>query len=386
METEVRPTTGAVAAIGRLLDSPAASALLGLIAARFDARRAAAPAPASAAPALAPLEGDALLAELGADPYGYQLFALLRLVECGHPALPRLGQAKRPREEALRIGQDPALAFAASAVARLEPAADWRPARLVQRVLGLFGANGPMPTHLSEYAFERERHAQDATMARFADIFHHRMVSLFYRAWANNQPAISLDRPGDDRFGAWIGALCGLGLPAMRNRDAVSDFVKLGHSAIFGSQVKSAEGLQIVLANHFGVPVAIEQWRGHWLDIPASERSRLGRREGFASLGEDVVIGERLWDCQGKFRIVLGPLSFEDYQRFLPDGRSYRKLADLVRLYIGVELASDFQLVLRRDAVPLSWLGNSVLLGWTSWLGVRLEQRDADDLVLEGNR
>jgi type VI secretion system protein ImpH len=347
METEVRPAPGAVAA------------------------HAATPAAA-------------LLAQAGADPHGYQLFALLRLIECASAGLPRLGQARRPRDEAVRIGQDPSLAFAAAAVARIEPAGAHGPARLVQRVLGLFGSNGPMPTHLSEYAFERQRHAQDATFVRFADIFHHRMLSLFYRAWAVNQPVVSLDRPGQDRFGAYLGALCGLGMPALRGRDSVPDFVKLGHAAIYGRQVKSAEGLQIVLANHFGVPVRLEQWRGHWLDIPVTERSRLGLRGGFATLGEDVVIGERLWDCQSKFRIVLGPLSFDDYQRFLPDGRSYARLADLVRLYIGVELAWDLQLVLKPRQVPLSWLGNSVLLGYTSWLGVRLEQNDAADLVLAG--
>ena len=363
METEIRPAPGAVAAVAPL---PAAGAVEPL------------PAAGAAAPASA-------LARIAAEPHAFNLFAALRLIECEHDHLPRLGQAKRPRDEAVRIGQDPSLTFAAAAVAGIEPASEHHPARLVQRVLGLFGSNGPLPTHLSEHAFERQRHAGDATFVRFADLFHHRMLSLFYRAWANNQPTVSLDRPGQDRFGSYVGALCGLGMPALRNRDTVSDFVKLGHAALFGRQVKCAEGLQIVLANHFGVPVRIEQWRGHWLAIPESERSRLGARNGFCTLGEDVVIGERLWDCQAKFRIVLGPLSFADYRRFLPDGRGYASLGDLVRLYIGVELAWELQLVLRREQVPLSWLGNSVMLGWTSWLGVPAD-RDADDLVLGGGR
>ncbi|MES3022235.1 MAG: type VI secretion system baseplate subunit TssG [Pseudomonadota bacterium] len=338
------------------------------------------PAPGALAPARP--GGAELLAQIGADPSGYQLFALLRLLECHFPELPLLGQAKRPRDEPVRIGADPSLVFAPSAVTALALGAPGAPARLVQRVLGLFGANGPMPTHLSEYAFERAHHAQDQTMVRFADIFHHRMVSLFYRAWAVNQPAVSLDRPGHDRFGAYLGALCGLGMPSLRGRDAVHDFVKLGHAGIFGSQVKNAEGLQTVLENHFGVAVRVAQWQGHWLDIPRSERSRLGARAGFSVLGQDVVIGERLWDRQSKFRIVLGPLTVDQYQGFLPGARGHARLADLVRLYIGVELAWDLQLRLLREQVPLSWLGNSVLLGWTSWLGVRLAERDADDLVL----
>jgi type VI secretion system protein ImpH len=381
METQVRPTAGAVEALERVLRSALAASLLRLVAARRAAR-------AAGAPACAPAAQDAalLVADAGARPHAYQLFALLRLFECAHPELPRLGRATRPRDEALRIGQDPGLGFAAAAVARIEPAAGQRPARLVQRVLGVFGSNGALPTYLSEYAFERQHHAQDATFVRFADIFHHRMLSLFYRAWASSQPAVSLDRPDEDSFGTWVGALCGLGLPALRGRDAVGDFVKLGHAAIFGHNVKSADGLQIVLANHFRVPVRIAQWRAQWLAIPPSERSRLGCRHAFATLGEDVVIGERLWECQGKFRIVLGPLGFDDYQRFLPGGCSHRKLADLVRLYTGDELAWDLELVLQHRQVPRSWLGNSMRLGYTSWVGVRQETHDADDLVLRGAR
>jgi type VI secretion system protein ImpH len=358
METEVRTTAGAVAATGL----------------RRGSVRGGEPARDPAA----------LLAEASAAPHGYQLFALLRLFDCAHPDLPRLGRAKRPRDEVLRLGQDPALEFAAAAIARIEPAAGERPARLVQRVLGLFGSNGALPTSLSEYAFERLHHAQDRAFVRFADIFHHRMLSLFYRAWAASQPAVSLDRPKEDFFGTWIAALCGLGMPALRERDAVGDFVKLGHAGIFGHQVKSAEGLQIVLANYLQLPVRIEQWRGHWLGIPRSERSRIGRADAFASLGENLVIGERVWDCQAKFRIVLGPLGFADYERFLPGGRSYRKLADLVRLYVGDELAWELQLVLAQPHVPEWHLGSSMLLGYTLWLSVRLDERNADDLVLCG--
>jgi type VI secretion system protein ImpH len=380
METEIRPTPGAIAAVNRLSQSPAGQVFfetLGrLILERQQGR--------INAPLVAERDPQAVLRDIAEAPGNYDLFAALRAIECAFRDLPRLGEAKRPRDEPVRIGQTAALAFPASAIDALEPATDKHPPRLMQRVLGLFGPNGALPLHLTEFALERRLHAGDPTFTRFADVFHHRILSLFYRAWANNQPAVSLDRPENDHFGSYIGALCGLGQPTLRDRDSVSDFVKLAHAGIFGRQVKCAEGLQIVLANHFQVPVRLEQWLGRWLPIPESERTRLGRKKGFASLGEDAVIGEKVWDCQSKFRIILGPLSFADYQRFLPNGTSHPRLADLVRLYIGMELDWDIQLVLKKEEVPLSWLGNSVFLGWTSWLGVRLEQTDAKDLILAG--
>lgn len=376
METEIRATPGALAAFRKLADSPFGAVFfqtLGqLILERQQERPSGETEPDPAA----------VLADIAEHPGSYELFAALRSIECAFRDMPRLGEAKRPKDEPIRIGQTAAMAFQSSDIESLQPANESHPPRLMQKVLGLFGPNGALPIHLTEFALERRLHAGDATFNRFADVFHHRMLSLFYRAWAYNNPAVSLDRPENDHFGSYVGALCGLGMPSLRGRDSVSDFAKLAHAGIFGRHVKCAEGLQIVLSNHFQVPVQVQQWLPHWLPIPESERTRLGRKKGFAILGQDAVVGERLWDCQSKFRIILGPLTFKDYQRFLPNGPSHPRLTDLTRLYIGMELDWDLQLVLKKEEVPLSWLGNSVYLGWTSWLGVRLDQTDAEDLIL----
>jgi type VI secretion system protein ImpH len=127
------------------------------------------------------------------------------------------------------------------------------------------------------------------------------------------------------------------------------------------------------------VPVRIEEFVGHWLHISAAQHSRLGGRDSFSRLGEDAVIGERTWNAQSRFRVVIGPLSFGDYERFLPRGRSSRALHDLIRLYVGVEHSWEIKLVLKKQDVPLAWLGNSVWIGWSSWLGARLTDKDAGD-------
>ena len=94
------------------------------------------------------------------------------------------------------------------------------PPRLTQRFFGLLGPNGPLPLHLTDYARERVLHHGDPTLARFFDVFHHRMLALFYRAWAQAQPTASLDRPYDDRFADFVGSLIGIGSPLLRRRDA----------------------------------------------------------------------------------------------------------------------------------------------------------------------
>jgi predicted component of type VI protein secretion system len=52
-------------------------------------------------------------------------------------------------------------------------------------------------------------------------------------------------------------------------------------------------------------------------------------------------------------------------------------------LYAGPEWEWELVPLLRHDEVPYSWIGNEgLLLGWSSWLGVRYERTDADDLRL----
>ena len=150
----------------------------------------------------------------------------------------------------------------------------------IGELFGLFGPNGPLPLHLTEYARERQLHHGDQTLARFADLFHHRMLLLFYRAWAQAQPTVSLDRPRDDRFADFVGALIGIGSPALHARDAVHDHAKLHFAGLLTRQVRSAEGLEALLSGWLRRAVRVEQFAGAWLPLQDTERSRLGGRRG----------------------------------------------------------------------------------------------------------
>ena len=163
---------------------------------------------------------------LSARPYQFDLMHSLRYLQARHPGLPRLGQATRPKDEPLRLGQDPSLAFAPATIAEILPSRAGEPERMTVWNFGLYGPNGPLPTHITEYVRERLRQHDDATLARFSDIFHHRMLLLLFRAWSDAQPTASLDRPGEDPFGRYIDSFIGTGLPSQRARDDVPDHAK----------------------------------------------------------------------------------------------------------------------------------------------------------------
>jgi type VI secretion system protein ImpH len=323
---------------------------------------------------------------LAEAPHRFGFFQALRRLECLYREGPRIGEATRLGDEYLRLGQDPSLAFAPSTLSSWEPGAGARPPRLGVYFLGLFGPNGPLPLHLTEYARDRMHNAGDPTFARFADLFHHRMLSFCYRAWAQAQPAVSFDRPESDRFGAYVASLMGLGAPEFLNRDAAPDLARLYYCGHFSLQTKNADGLRDLLADYFEVPVAIAEFRGSWVEIEEPERLRLGESEITGTLGVSTIVGSRVWDRQLTFRVVGGPMGLEDYERLLPDGSSLDRMAALVRTYIGDEFIWDLQLILKREEIPMLELGRAGRLGWTTWLLSEPARRDSDDLVLDPAR
>ena len=321
----------------------------------------------------------ALFAALSEAPYRHDFYQTLRRLECLYSSKPRWGRARRPVDEPVRLGQDPDLAFAPAPLASFEHSGEGPP-RLQVRLFGLLGPNGPMPTHFTEYVRERLRHAGDPTLSRFLDVFHHRFLAMFYRAWAQAQPHVSHDRPDDDRFSAFVGAFVGLAPASFRGRDAVADLAKFFHVGTLVRHARNAEGLAAILEHFFLVRAGVEQFVGHWMPLGPAERTHLGRSG--AVLGSGAVVGSRVWDRQHKFRVHLGPLTLEQYESFLPGGVLLPKLVDWVRLYVNFEFEWDVRLWLERREVPVVRLGRGGRLGWTTWLGVRHEDGDAGDLCL----
>jgi type VI secretion system protein ImpH len=319
-------------------------------------------------------------------PFAYDLFQALRIVDAAHPDYPRLGKAPRPLFEPVRVGQLPSVIFAPSTIAAVNPAYQGIPPRLRILSFGLFGPNGPMPLSLTEYVHERETQHGDYTLSAFADLFHHRFTLLFYRAWADAQATVSLDKNGEDRFSTYIASLLGYGLPAQHHRGAVADHARWHQAGHLVRPTRNPEGLARILADFFQTTASIIEYTGQWLTLAPEQFTRLGLRGPGGQLGVGAVAGQSIWDRQHHFTVRLGPMSLTDYEALLPGGSRMLQLLDWVRTYIGREFAWDANLVLRADAVPRARLGGSQRLGWTSWLGQRPAVRDAEDLVVDVER
>lgn len=323
------------------------------------------------------------LAEVSEKPYRYGFFQTVRRINCFYDDKPLTGNAYRPSDDPIRFTQEPYTSFAPSTIAELRIDDSDPYPRLSQRFLGLFGPNGPLPLHMTEYARDRSRHHYDHTFSAFADMFHHRVVSLFYAAWAQAQPVVQFDRPNEDRFAMYVGSLMGLGPSSLRDLDAMHHVSKLGFAGHLSSLPRHVSGLVSLIKGYFDVPTQVREFIAHWMKIPKDDLLQLGESSMTGCLGQDTIIGERVWQRQDKFQVRLGPLSLEMYESFLPSGKSFEALVSAVRNYVGLEYLWEVKLILKKEEKPVTCLGKSGALGWTSWLDSEQQHDHVEDLLIQ---
>ncbi|RWF57423.1 MAG: type VI secretion system baseplate subunit TssG [Mesorhizobium sp.] len=320
----------------------------------------------------------------------FDFFELLRRLERRGGLFGYSGHADR---EPARLGQHVRLSFSAKDVVAFREASDETPgkhrtpARVTVANLGLMGPEGPMPLHLTRWVLDRlsqrwftgadARQTSDTTFVDFVNILQHRMIALYYRAWADAHPAVQVERAVGGRVRAMLEAMAGIGLPGTDNPDL--DAVKLRQAASLASQVDGPERLTLFLAEAFKVPVQIKEFVATWMTIPASLQTRLA--QAYAVLGRGATIGPRVFSRQSRIELRVGPLGYEEFKTFLPGGQRLQMFKQAVRDMVGESLDVDLRIVLAREAVPQPRIG-AVQLGRTSWLARPAERGDADDMRL----
>lgn len=352
-----------------------------------------------------------LIGQLFREPYKFDFYQAVRLLE--HAArtgdtesrvTEPIGYDHDPGEEVVRFRAMPSLTFPSGDIAALErPAEDEgdRPAEMMVAFMGLTGPAGVLPQHYTSMVIERShaRH-KDRTLLEFFDLFNHRTISLFFRAWEKYRYPFAYERhqsdPDDegDLFSFCMFSLIGLAQKSLRNRFLFDDQLLLYYGGLFAQQPRSAISLRRMLSEHIGADVEIIQFQGQWLYLDVENQSCMPSAQhpdGLnTSLGVSTVVGSRVWDIQSRFRIRFGPLSLIEFSRMMPDGARLRRLSQLIRFYVGPEFDFDVQLVLARDDVPECFLGApgaGAQLGWSTWIQSGEFEDDVDDAVfrMEGD-
>lgn len=314
-------------------------------------------------------------------PWRYDLFHLLRRLDAHGDERYPLGRAPLPKFESLRIGQAPSMGFAPATLVSAQKRENSGVHDISILSFGLFGPNGPLPVHMTEYAHERILHYKDASLSAFADLFHHRLTLLFYRAWADAQPTVSLDRADNRRFECFLASLIGMGQLGQLEKIKLSPHARFTHVGHLSRHGRDPEGLEKILSNYFKVPVTIISNVPQWMPLSQREQAQIGTGQRLPRLGISAFLGVAVRDVQHKFRLEIGPLSAEEYALFLPGEEAVRELSDWIHQYLGIEYAWEVRGLIHSDAVLGVVLGGSGKLGYNTWLGLQLTPALCGDLV-----
>lgn len=326
-----------------------------------------------------------LAARLAAEPSSFAFFEAVRLLERLYPGRTRVGGFGAPGEEVVRFSANPSIAFPVGEIADAEQTGDG-PVRLSVNFLGLIGPLGVLPYHYTQLVMERRR-ARDRALQAFLDIFQHRMISLFHRAWEKNHFTVALEREGSDRITEHFLDLVGLGLSGFKHRMAVPDETFVFYAGLLARQPRSAVALEQLLSDFFDVPVAVEQFIGGWYGLGADTQCRVGEESGASDqVGLGAVVGDEIWDQQARLRIRMGPLSRSQYDSLLPSGAAYPLLKTIARFFSHDQFDVEVQLVLEAGDVSPCRLGSdeaeAPTLGWGTWLRTGAFVGGADETVL----
>ncbi|WP_266158032.1 type VI secretion system baseplate subunit TssG [Dyella silvatica] len=337
----------------------------------------------------APLDG------LLREPHRYGFFQAVRLLYHVHGVPPRSGAAGL--REPLRFTVPASLSFPASELHALKHDADAAEHaaryRMSVNFVGLTGPSGVLPLHYTEWLIALQKF-RDPAPRDFLDIFNHRLIGLFWRAWAKHRTELS-EEFGTHRIHGGhnvlrhVYDLIGLGTPALHalahpaHHDARKSKLPgtaLGYySGLVAQRPHGVGALTQVVGDVVGATVEVIGCHGTWQRIPLADRTRLGRSN--QRFGDGCVLGSHYWDRQTTVRLRIGPLSLRRFEALLPHRELLGAVVELLRFLTGLALDLDIQLLLRAEAVPRTRIGGSrpARLGWNSWLAGRRSEQAADE-------
>lgn len=320
---------------------------------------------------------------LRTDPHSFGFFQAVRLLERLQPERVDLFDGD-PTREVVRFRVNPALAFPASEIQQL--AVDGGQPVMTVNFFGLTGPMGVLPHQYSLLVADRLR-VRDGALADFLDLFHHRLLSLFYQAWRKHRFTIAREAGSEDRLARHVGDLIGLGLVTSRERQSFPDEALIYRAGLLAGQARGAVALQQLLEDFFDTTIEVEQFVGAWYPVEPHDRCAIGDDDDDGNqLGLGTVVGDEVWDQQARVRLRVGPLPRTQFDAFLPGGAGHDRLKSLLRFFSNDQFEFEVQLVLARTDVPGLRLGGDAWsqhqLGWSTWICSAPRDTDADETIL----
>jgi type VI secretion system protein ImpH len=301
--------------------------------------------------------------------YEFSFFRGVHLLERFTPNRKSLGEALVPDDEPVRFTTRKGFVFPPSEISNLVDQDGDAPPIMEVAFMGLTGPSGALPQWYTQFILDRARE-RDHSLAAFLDLFHHRLVTLFYLVWKKNRFPENYRFGARDRLSRYLLSLCGLGTSGLSERIGLPEESLAFYSGYLSRPVASAIGIESAVAYFADERVRVEQNIERIVDLEPAEQSRLGAAN--ATLGEDAICGSQVWESQTKFRVHIGPADRQKFSRLMPMGDLLVPIFSLIRFMVGIEYEFEIRIYLDKKEVPLCRLGGSggdaPLLGWSTWI------------------
>lgn len=298
--------------------------------------------------------------QLLTDPYHFQFYQAIRLLE----------QVANISD--IEFENNPHLNFSPSEIEGIHPTQVDTGFTVVVPFMGIFGVCGTHPVYHTETAREAMLRGENG-FKDWYNIFTNRAVHLQYQGWRKYQLPVHYESFKEDRITPCILALSGLGTPHLIENLGFHPDLPKGYAGRLSNPRRSPGCIADIIGEYFQVCCNVTPWVEKTEQVPNEYQTNLGISN--TTLGESFFLGSTFIDYSKTYKVSLGPLSFEEFQNFLPGQEWRAELESLLKFTSGMEFAFEIQLILKSQDVP-PWTDN-MPLGWMTW--IYSETPDQDD-------
>ncbi|WP_246184169.1 type VI secretion system baseplate subunit TssG [Paraburkholderia bonniea] len=289
-------------------------------------------------------------------------FRFCELLERAAPDQPALGSTDSPANEAVRFRSRARLGFPGREIDGITY--DFRHPLRTPTVrttfLGLYGVDARMPSYFVDEIAQNHDGAEP--LAGFLDLFHHRVLTQYYRVWRKYRYPAGFRHDGSDHVSRCLLSLIGLGFGTTPTAQALDPRKLLSMLGLASQKTRTAEGLAGVLRH--AVPdtsITIEEFHPVWIAVAPGTPM---------PLGENCLLGRGFYDSSNTVRIVFAPHTRDAMLRLIPGhGTSHSEVMALLRFYLGYEAQAQLDMSVSAALMPAQQLGSQqVRLGYTTQL------------------
>lgn len=300
------------------------------------------------------------------------VFSLQKQLAQGKAQYRKVGHDSLPKNELVRFKAEQHLGFPGQPIKDVSEngtSKDVISVDMLVSFMGLTGSCGALPQHYSELVLERLK-LKDTGMKDFYDLFNHRLISLFYRAWEKYRFSVNYQNGQSHNPDSFTFAI---------NKLAGNQKSSLLYAGILNKKIRSVDGLICILSHFTQSKVSVKQFKGQWQTLAANEQTRLAARtlpEGqFARLGVDASIGGRVWDINSGIEIFIKPQPESLLSNYNKRLEIVKEVKSLVSSYLGIGIKFKLFLEIKQGIMPIVQLSKSgIPLGMGAGLVSRKEK------------